>query len=144
MSEYITKTINFVKQKQAGVEAGHNWFHTQRVWKLAKKIAKTEQCDMEVVELGALLHDVTDPKFYQGDETIALNISYNFLKNINLPDEKINSVLNIIKNISFKNRKEVDLKTQPIELKIVQDADRLDAIGAIGIARTFNFGGFKK
>ena len=98
---------------------------------------------MEIVELGALLHDIADPKFYQGDEQLALDISYNFLKSIYLKEEKIVSVLNIIKNISFKNRAEVDLMKQPIELKIVQDADRLDAIGAVGIARTFSFGGFK-
>lgn len=143
MSEHITKTIDFVKEKLSGLEAGHNWSHTERVWKLAQKIAQTESCDTEIVEIAALLHDVADPKFHNGDEQLAVDISSNFLRGIGLSGEKILAVINIIKNISFKNRGEVEVQTQPIELKIVQDADRLDAIGAIGIARTFNFGGFK-
>ena len=89
-----------------------------------------------------MLHDIADPKFHEGDETLALKISNEFLQNQNVPKEIIVQVLFVIKNISFKNRGEVP-KVLPIELQIVQDADRLDAIGAIGIARTFNFGGFK-
>ncbi len=138
----IENTIAFVKEKLEGAEAGHDWFHIERVWKLSNKIAATETCNVAVVELSALLHDIADPKFHEGDETLALKISNEFLQNQNVPKEIIVQVLFVIKNISFKNRGEVP-KVLPIELQIVQDADRLDAIGAIGIARTFNFGGFK-
>lgn len=138
----IQNTVDFVKEKLHGAEAGHDWFHIERVWKLSKKIAATENCNLEVVELSALLHDIADPKFHNGDETLALKISRDFLESQDVSEETIHQVLFVIKNISFKNRGEVP-ENLPVELKIVQDADRLDAIGAIGIARTFNFGGFK-
>ena len=138
----LENTIAFVKEKLEGAEAGHDWFHIERVWKLSKKIAESETCNLKVVELAALLHDIADPKFHDGDETLALKISQEFLENQNVSAEIIEKVLFIIKNISFKNRGEVPA-ILPIELQIVQDADRLDAIGAIGIARTFNYGGFK-
>ncbi|AZA62721.1 HD domain-containing protein [Chryseobacterium indoltheticum] len=142
MSNIIQNTIQFVKEKLEGAEAGHDWFHIERVWKLSKKIAQAEYCNLEVVELSALLHDIADPKFHNGDETVALKISREFLESQNAEEEIIQQVLFIIQNISFKNRNEVPADL-PIELKIVQDADRIDAIGAIGVARTFNFGGFK-
>ncbi|WP_449401071.1 HD domain-containing protein [Chryseobacterium wanjuense] len=142
MKNLIDNTVEFVKEKLEGAEAGHDWFHIERVWKLSKKIAETEDCSQEVVELAALLHDIADPKFHNGDETIALEVSREFLESQNASEEVIEKVLFIIKNISFKNREEAP-KNLPIELKIVQDADRIDAIGAIGIGRTFNFGGFK-
>ncbi len=138
----MTLTINFVKEKLEGAEAGHDWFHIERVWKLSKKIAEKEGGNLEVIELSALLHDIADPKFHNGDETLALKISQNFLEEIQVDAELIEQVLFVIKNISFKNRAEAP-ENPPLELQIVQDADRLDAIGAIGIARTFNFGGFK-
>ena len=142
MKNHITLTINFVKEKLEGAEAGHDWFHIERVWKLSKKIAEKEGGNLEVIELSALLHDIADPKFHKGDETLALKISQNFLEEIQVDAELIEQVLFVIKNISFKNRAEAP-ENPPLELQIVQDADRLDAIGAIGIARTFNFGGFK-
>ena len=142
MKNHITLTINFVKEKLEGAEAGHDWFHIERVWKLSKKIAEQEGGNLEVIELSALLHDIADPKFHNGDETLALKISQNFLEEIHVEGELIEQVLFVIKNISFKNRAEAP-ENHPLELQIVQDADRLDAIGAIGIARTFNFGGFK-
>lgn len=142
MNPTIEKTVEFVKQKLEGAEAGHDWFHIERVWKLSKKIAKTENCNPLVVELAALLHDIADPKFHNGDETLALVISRNFLESLHVDESVILEVLFIIQNISFKNRAEAPLRL-PIELQIVQDADRIDAIGAIGVARTFNFGGFK-
>ncbi|UOE40390.1 HD domain-containing protein [Chryseobacterium suipulveris] len=142
MTQLIEKTISFVKEKLHGAEAGHDWFHIERVWKLSRKIAETENCNQEVVELSALLHDIADSKFHHGDENLALKISRDFLESQNVSEDIIQQVLFIIKNISFKNRGEVPEEI-PIELKIVQDADRIDAIGAIGIARTFNFGGFK-
>lgn len=142
MKNIIDNTVEFVKQKLAGAEAGHDWFHIERVWKLSKKIAEDEECNHDVVELSALLHDIADPKFHNGDETLALKVSREFLEGQNTPEDVIEQVLFVIKNISFKNRSEVP-QNLPIELKIVQDADRIDAIGAIGVARTFNFGGFK-
>lgn len=142
MKNHLTLTINFVKEKLEGAEAGHDWFHIERVWKLAKKIAEQEGGNLEVIELSALLHDIADPKFHNGDETLALKISKDFLEEIHVNAELIEQVLFVIKNISFKNRAEAP-ENPPLELQIVQDADRLDAIGAIGIARTFNFGGFK-
>lgn len=142
MSTTIDKTVEFVKKQLEGAEAGHDWFHIERVWKLSKKIAATENCNGEVVELSALLHDIADPKFHNGDETLALKISRELLEGFSVDEETIAQVLFVIQNISFKNRNEAP-KVLPIELKIVQDADRIDAIGAIGIARTFNFGGFK-
>lgn len=140
--EIIQNTINFVKEKLENTEAGHDWYHVERVWKIAKKISEKEKGNILVIELAALLHDIADPKFHNGDETLALHISEEFLTSQKLESELVDQVLFIIKNISFKNRGE--LPADPgIELQIVQDADRLDAIGAIGIARTFNFGGFK-
>lgn len=142
MNNLIENTVEFVKEKLKGAEAGHDWYHIERVWKLSKKIAETEDCNLEVVELAALLHDIADPKFHNGDETVALKVSRGFLESQNAAEDVIENILFIIKNISFKNRSEAP-ENLPIELKIVQDADRIDAIGAIGVARTFNFGGFK-
>ena len=138
----IDKTIAFVKEKLEGAEAGHDWFHIERVWKIVRKIAEKESGNLEIIELSALLHDIADPKFHNGDEVLALEISRGFLESENVSENIVEQVLFIIKNISFKNRGELP-ENMPLELKIVQDADRLDAIGAIGIARTFNFGGFK-
>lgn len=142
MNAIITGTVAFVKEQLAGAEAGHDWFHTERVWKLAKKIQETEGGNLEIIELAALLHDIADPKFHNGDEQLALNISNDFLISQNVDPDTAAAVLNIIRNISFKNRGEQQ-ESPSLELQIVQDADRLDAIGAIGIARTFHFGGFK-
>jgi len=142
MKNLIENTVEFVKEKLKGAEAGHDWYHIERVWKLSKKIAETEDCNLEVVELAALLHDIADPKFHNGDETLALKVSREFLERHRTSEIVIERVLFIIKNISFKNRGEAP-ENVPVELKIVQDADRIDAIGAIGVARTFNFGGFK-
>jgi len=142
MNMVISKTVDFVKQKLENAEAGHDWFHVERVWGLSKKIAENEKCNLLVVELGALLHDIADAKFHNGDEEIGSSIAKIFLKNQNINEGIIQKITFIIKNISFKNRFDFNGKI-PIELQIVQDADRLDAIGAIGIARTFHFGGFK-
>jgi len=152
MNSRIEKTVQFVKKQLKSAEAGHDWFHVERVWKLALTIAESEACDREIVELAALLHDIADPKFHGGDEQIALTIARNHLQNIDADAATTESVLFIIKNISFKNSLSLsggDLsgmrEKNPAfcELQVVQDADRLDAMGAIGIARTFNFGGFK-
>ncbi|WP_159022241.1 HD domain-containing protein [Formosa sp. L2A11] len=138
----IQTTINFVKQKLEGAEGGHDWFHIERVYKNSKLIAKTEHVDLFVVELGALLHDIADSKFHDGDETVGPKVASAFLKEINIDEATATHVTNIIENISYKGGNFKATFTSP-ELDVVQDADRLDAIGAIGIARTFNYGGFK-
>lgn len=138
----IDKTISFVKEKLKDAEAGHDWFHMQRVYKNALLIADGEQCDLEVVKLGALLHDIADSKFHDGDESVGPKVAREFLESQNASEEIIVHVVNIIENISFKGGN-FEKKFTSKELEIVQDADRLDALGAIGIARTFNYGGFK-
>ncbi|WP_313599935.1 HD domain-containing protein [Epilithonimonas vandammei] len=140
--ELIHKTINLVKENLEGTESGHDWFHIERVWKLSLKIQEKEGGDKLIIELAALLHDIADPKFHNGDETLASKIVRNFLTEQNLDPSVMEKVIFIIENMSFKNRNDAP-ENLPLELKIVQDADRLDAIGAIGIARTFNFGGYK-
>ena len=138
----IDNTILFVKQKLENAETGHDWFHIERVYKNALLSAQNEICNLEIVQLGALLHDIADSKFNNGDETVGPKVAREFLESQNTSEEIINHVINIIENISFKGGN-FENKFTSIELQIVQDADRLDAIGAIGIARTFNYGGFK-
>lgn len=138
----IENTINFVKKQLKNAESGHNWFHMERVYNNALLIAKEETCNLEVVQLAALLHDIADSKFHDGDETIGPKVARDFLTSENVSEETINHVVLIIENISFKGGN-FEKKFTSKELEIVQDADRLDAIGAVGIARTFNYGGFK-
>ncbi len=138
----IEQTIAFVKQTLADAEGGHDWWHVYRVWQLSKHIAQTEKVSTLVVELGALLHDIADSKFNGGDEEKGPELAADFLKKLGVDEYVIIHVVQIIRNISFKGGKEVRRFTSP-ELDVVQDADRLDALGAIGIARTFNYGGYK-
>lgn len=138
----IDNTIVFVKEKLQNAEAGHDWFHIERVYKNALLIASDEECDLTIVKLGALLHDIADSKFNDGDETVGPRVARAFLESQNASEETIVHVINIIENISFKGGN-FEKKFTSKELEIVQDADRLDALGAIGIARTFNYGGFK-
>lgn len=139
---YMEQTIDFVKKELEGAEAGHDWFHIERVYKNALHLLKTEQADEQVVLLGALLHDIADSKFHEGDETLGPKKAYDFMSTIEIPEDVKKHVVQIIENISFKGGNfEKNFRSK--ELEIVQDADRLDALGAIGIARTFNYGGFK-
>ena len=138
----INKTIDFVKQELDGAEGGHDWFHIKRVFNNAKLIVKTENADELIVSLSALLHDIADSKFYDGDENIGPEKATEFLMSLNIDSSDIEHIVQIIKNISFKGGK-VKRTFSSKELDIVQDADRLDAIGAIGIARCFNYGGFR-
>jgi uncharacterized protein len=138
----IETTIQFVKATLAQAEGGHDWFHIERVYKNAVLIAASEKCDLEIVQLGALLHDIADSKFHQGDETVGPKVARAFLEKEQMEEAVIAHVIAIIENISFKGGN-FETKFQSKELAIVQDADRLDAIGAIGIARTFNYGGYK-
>jgi len=138
----IQKTIDFVKEVLSEAEGGHDWWHIYRVWKLSKHIAQTENVDMFIVELGALLHDIADSKFHDGDEEIGPRKAREFLSSLNVEENIIIHVENIISNISFKGGNHTQ-KFKSLELDVIQDADRLDAVGAIGIARTFNYGGHK-
>ena len=138
----IENTINFVKKQLENAESGHNWFHMERVYNNALLIAKDETCNLEVVQLAALLHDIADSKFHDGDETVGPKVARAFLTSENVSEETINHVVKIIENISFKGGN-FEKQFTSKELEIVQDADRLDAIGAVGIARTFNYGGYK-
>jgi len=139
----IEATKDFVKETLKNAESGHDWFHTLRVYNNARLIAKSESVDLYIVALGALLHDIADSKFHNGDDNIAPRVARKFLVQHNVDTFVINSVIDIINNISFNKSLETNNKTNSIELDVVQDADRLDAIGAIGIARCFNYGGFK-
>jgi uncharacterized protein len=140
--DLIQKTKIFVQQQLENAEGGHDWFHILRVYNNALLIAQNESCNLEIVQLGALLHDIADSKFHHGDETIGPKKARDFLELEKVDPEVVRQVVLIIENISFKGGNFA--KTfNSIELDIVQDADRLDAIGAIGIARTFNYGGFK-
>lgn len=138
----IKKTITFVKETLKNAEGGHDWFHIQRVFNNAILISKNEETNSLVISLGALLHDIADSKFHNGDETIGPKVAREFLFKLNVDSTVIEHVVNIIENISFKGGNELQ-KFSSLELDIVQDADRLDAIGALGIARCFNYGGFK-
>ncbi len=138
----IDNTISFVKKKLENAEGGHDWFHIERVYKNSLLIAQEENCDITVVQLGALLHDIADSKFHDGDETVGPNTARTFLESQNANEAIIQHVIHIIENISFKGGN-FEKKFSSKELEIVQDADRLDALGAIGIARCFNYGGFK-
>ena len=138
----ILKTIDFVKKVLSDAEGGHDWWHIYRVWKLSKHIAQTENVNMFIVELGALLHDIADSKFHDGDEEIGPRKAREFLSSLDVEEEVITHIENIIANISFKGGKHTQKFKSP-ELDVVQDADRLDGMGAIGITRTFNYGGYK-
>ena len=138
----IERTSAFVKQQLANAEGGHDWFHIERVFKNSLLIAKTEPVDLLVVQLGALLHYIADSKFHNGDETVGPKVAREFLISETVDNETIEHVIKIIENISFKGGN-FNTNFTSAELDVVQDADRLDAIGAIGIARTFNYGGFK-
>ena len=138
--DLLEKTLSYIKGIFKNDYSGHDYYHSVRVYNLATSICNEENGDLELVQLASLLHDVDDYKLFGGNGSTYSNAE-TFLKNNNIPDEKINLICNIIGSISFKG---TDSKIpENLEGKIVQDADRLDAIGAIGIARTFAYGGSK-
>ena len=143
--QLIALTISFVKETLEGAEGGHDWFHIERVYKNAQLIAKGENVNLFIVELGALLHDIADAKFHDGDESIGPKKAASFLRSLKVEEEIIEHIEQIIHYVSFKTSLDQNdtKKFESNELKVIQDADRLDAIGAIGIARAFNYGGFK-
>ena len=142
-TQIIEETIAFVKETLKGAEGGHDWFHIQRVFKNTLLIAKDEKVDVLVVSLGALLHDIADAKFNGGDETVGPRMAKDFLISLGVNKKAIDHVVKIIENISYKSSLDSKKSFESKELQVVQDADRLDAIGAIGIARAFNYGGYK-
>ncbi|GBF18372.1 MULTISPECIES: HD domain-containing protein [Arenibacter] len=142
-TQIIEETIAFVKETLKGAEGGHDWFHIQRVFKNTLLIAKDEKVDVLVVSLGALLHDIADAKFNGGDETVGPKMASVFLQSLEVDKKIVDHVVKIIENISYKSSLDSKKLFTSKELQVVQDADRLDAIGAIGIARAFNYGGFK-
>ena len=133
----LKKTKAFVKDKLYKERSGHDWFHTKRVYNLATYICEKEGGDDFIIKMAALLHDIDDWKFSNNSKT-----TENFLKSLNIDEESIHEIMNIITTMSYKGGV-VDSSQNNIEGKIVQDADRLDAIGAIGIARAFTYGGSK-
>lgn len=136
----IEKTAEYARKTLEGEGSGHDWWHVYRVWKSAVQIGTLEKANLLIVQLAALLHDIADYKFHGGDETIGPRKSREWLEQFNLKKDEIDHICEIVANISFKGAKaENKIKTK--EGQVVQDADRLDAIGAIGIARTFAFGG---
>jgi len=135
----IDQTVDFVKSHMSGETSGHDWFHIERVWKMTCHIAEKEKADMFVVELAALLHDIADWKFAAGDETAGPRKAKEWLGKLGADRKTIEHVCDIIANVSFKGAG-VKTKMKTIEGMCVQDADRLDALGAIGIARVFATG----
>jgi uncharacterized protein len=141
-TKIIELTRNHIRSLLENEGTGHDWWHIYRVWNNAKYIAKQEQANMLVVELAALLHDIADWKFNGGDTKIGAQKAREWLENLKVEPEIINEVCHIVENCSFKGANAPSEKLS-LEGMIVQDADRLDAIGAIGIARTFAYGGHK-
>jgi len=144
-TQLVEETITFVKETLQDAEGGHDWFHIQRVFRNSLLIAKDEDVHILTVSLAALLHDIADAKFHDGDEKVGPKLAQQFLSSLPVAKKIVQHVVKIIENISFKNslEKNQNSKFSSLELQVVQDADRLDAIGAVGIARAFNYGGFK-
>jgi uncharacterized protein len=139
----IQQTADFVKRKFMAEGSGHDWWHMYRVWQMAKTIAKEEKnADLFVVELGALLHDIADWKFHDGSFEAGPQAAREWLASIKVEEAAIVQIEDIVRNVSFKGAG-VPSSMKKIEGKIIHDADKLDAIGAIGIARTFAYGGAK-
>ena len=142
MNNLFQEVEIFVTEQLKQAEKGHDIWHIRRVVVNAKKIQTEEGGDPEIIILAAWLHDIADAKFHQGNEEIGPELARNFLENHGLKSEKIEEIVSIIKNISFRKTGESQ-ESPSLELQIVRDADRLDAIGAIGIARAFHYGGYK-
>lgn len=138
----IRATADHIQELLSGEGSGHDWWHIKRVWNTAKHIAKEEKADLFITEMGALLHDIADHKFHDGDTTVGPKIAEEWMVSIRVEQEAIAHICQIIQHLSFKGA-QVATPMKTMEGKVVQDADRLDAIGAIGIARAFAYGGYK-
>ena len=141
-SDLIDRTANHVQTVLSGDGTGHDWWHVYRVWKMAKRIGHTEQADPLIVDLAALLHDIADWKLHEGDSSVGPARAKQWLDGLDLEPGIVDNICRIIANISFKGAA-VEQQSLSLEGQVVQDADRLDAMGAIGIARTFAYGGAK-
>lgn len=142
-AEIVEKTIDFVKAALQEAEGGHDWFHTQRVFRNTLLIAREEKVDVLVVSLAALLHDIADAKFQGGDEEVGPKKADSFMRSLKIPAKTRRHVDKILRHVSFRNSLDTKKKRfSSKELQVVQDADRLDAMGAIGIARAFSYGGY--
>jgi uncharacterized protein len=140
-SSLIEKIAREVKQKFEGEGTGHDWWHIYRVWKMAMRIGEAEKADMSIVNLGALLHDIADWKFHDGDDSVGPKAAREMLERHDALEDVIQRVCAIVGEVSFKGAG-VETKPSTLEGEVVQDADRLDALGAIGIARAFAYGGY--
>jgi uncharacterized protein len=140
--EIIQKTMEYVVCQLDNAEKSHDWFHVQHVWQMAKYIAERENVDVFICELAALLHDISDAKFNGGDELLGAQKSKAFLESLSIDKQIIDNIFQIVANVSFKGGNFATDYASP-ELFVVRDADRLDAIGAKGIARAFHYGGYK-
>jgi uncharacterized protein len=139
--ELRARAEKFARNMLRDAEGGHDWHHVERVMENARKILKKEKADKHVVLLGILLHDIADPKFSEGDETKSVKIATAFLEETEVKAEISEKVIEVVSGISYKGGFNEQKEKSP-ELKVAQDADRLEAMGAIGIARAFNYGGF--
>ena len=135
----LNKTKEYVKETLINDSSGHDWWHIQRVRNTALYIGETEDVDLFIVEMAALLHDIADEKLNLNEEMGRQKVM-NWLKSLDLSTHSCESIMEIIATLSFKGGNRPPMKT--LEGQVVQDADRLDAIGAIGIARTFAYAGF--
>ncbi|HNV72513.1 MAG TPA: HD domain-containing protein, partial [Candidatus Ozemobacteraceae bacterium] len=140
--ELVTRVTSAVRSALSDAEGGHDWWHTHRVWQMACRLAQAERAELLIVELGALLHDVADAKFHDGDETAGPRKTEAILTNCGATKPVIDTVRNLVAHVSFKGGNHVQ-EFRSLELDVVQDADRLDALGAIGIARAFSYGGYR-
>lgn len=137
----IKKTEWFVKNTLRNDSSGHDWWHIERVRRNALYIGKHERVDLFVVELAALLHDIADWKFHGGTTEAGAKKASEWLRSLHVDEEIVKHIAHIVAEVSFKGAG-VKSKIESIEGKVVQDADRLDALGAIGIARCFTYGGY--
>lgn len=138
----VAKTQAYVREHLTGEASGHDWWHVHRVWRTAVQIGSEEEVDLFVVQLAALLHDIADAKFHDGDEAIGARTAAAWLDALDVDEPTIMHVTQIIRDMSFKGAG-VPTPMATREGMVVQDADRLDALGAIGIARAFAYGGFR-
>ena len=141
-SDFIDQTANHIQTVLSGDGTGHDWWHVYRVWKMARRIGQAESADLLVVELAALLHDIADWKLHDGDLSVGPRMAKEWLDSLGMEPSIVDHVCQIINGISFKGAG-VEQPALSLEGKVVQDADRLDAMGAIGIARAFAYGGAK-
>jgi uncharacterized protein len=138
--QVLEKTAEHVRQLLAGDSSGHDWWHIERVRAMALAIGRGEGADLYVVELAALLHDIADWKFHGGDDALGPRRAAEWLAGLDVEPAVIEHVAEIVRQVSFKGA-QVATPMRTLEGQVVQDADRLDAIGAIGIARAFAYGG---